>query len=410
MSPNSATTLEIEDLQAAVLHPRPTPYAGTLILVRVDDRRNGRELVRRLIPPLPSAGVGPKRQSWGALALTSGGRRALGVPEESLATFPVEFREGMAARAEMLGDADESAAEHWEAPIAGGSRSHGNPAKGIRVGRSMVAWLAAVSALIWLLPCDGLAAEALELKFDGTVVARQFMQVAPQVSGAVSRILFVPGQRVAQGDVLFELDADVFKIDVSAAQSELDEARARLSLAADEAARQAQLMEHNAAPAARAKQTAIEVQIARAVVARKESALARAELALSRTRVVAPISGTVGRPHVAPGAFVDAKADTVLAEIAQLDPILVACYVSYVDRERFFKQAGTSSVPELFRRVTVSLELPSGRTYEHSGVPEFESAEIDRTTDMLTVWAGFSNPDNELVPGLKVRVTAHVSD
>jgi hypothetical protein len=44
MSPNSATTLGIEDLQAAVLHPRPTPYAGTLILVRVDDRRHGREL------------------------------------------------------------------------------------------------------------------------------------------------------------------------------------------------------------------------------------------------------------------------------------------------------------------------------------------------------------------------------
>jgi membrane fusion protein, multidrug efflux system len=350
--------------------------------------------------------VGAKRQSWAALALTFEGLRALGGPEESPAT--VEFREGMAARAEILGDADESAPDHLEAPMAGGSRN--GFAKGIRVGRSMVAWLAALSALIWLLPCDGLAAEALELKFDGTVVARQFMQVAPQVSGAVSRILFVPGQRVAQGDVLFELDADVFKIDVSAAQSELDEARARLSLAADEAARQAQLMEHSATPAARAKQTAIEVQIARAVVARKESALARAELALSHTRVVAPISGTVGRPHVAPGAFVDAKADTVLAEIAQLDPILVACYVSYVDRERFFKEAGTSSVPELFRRVTVSLELPSGRTYEHSGVPEFESAEIDRTTDMLTVWAGFSNPDNELVPGLKVRVTAHVSE
>jgi hypothetical protein len=49
MSPNSATTLGIEDLQAAVLHPRPTPYAGTLILVRVDDG----ELVRRLIPFLP---------------------------------------------------------------------------------------------------------------------------------------------------------------------------------------------------------------------------------------------------------------------------------------------------------------------------------------------------------------------
>jgi len=101
----------------------------------------------------------------------------------------------------------------------------------------------------------------------------------------------MPRPRALPPSALFELDADVFKIDVSAAQSELDEARARLSLAADEAARQAQLMEHNAAPAARAKQTAIEVQIVRAVVARKESALARAELALSHTHVVAPISG-----------------------------------------------------------------------------------------------------------------------
>jgi multidrug efflux pump subunit AcrA (membrane-fusion protein) len=92
--------------------------------------------------------------------------------------------------------------------------------------------------------------------------------------------------------------------------------RARLSLAEDEAGRQAQLMEHNAGIAARAKQTAIEVEIARAIVARKESALSRAELALSRAHVVASISGTVGRPHVAPGAFVEAKAGTVLAEIA----------------------------------------------------------------------------------------------
>jgi hypothetical protein len=68
-----------------------------------------------------------------------------------------------------------------------------------------------------------------------------------------------------------------------------------------------------------------------------------------------------------PGAFVEAKAGTVLAEIAQLDPILVACYVPYADRERSFKHAGTSSVPELFGKITVSLELPTGRTYEHTG-------------------------------------------
>ena len=38
--------LELHDIQAAIVHPRPAPYVGKLVLVRVDDRYNGRELMR----------------------------------------------------------------------------------------------------------------------------------------------------------------------------------------------------------------------------------------------------------------------------------------------------------------------------------------------------------------------------
>src|SRR5215510_7782392 len=41
---------------------------------------------------------------WVTVAFTWNGLRALGVDEASLATFPEEFRQGMVARAEMLGD------------------------------------------------------------------------------------------------------------------------------------------------------------------------------------------------------------------------------------------------------------------------------------------------------------------
>jgi deferrochelatase/peroxidase EfeB len=39
------------------------------------------------------------------------------VPAESLATFPSEFQQGMAARADYIGDVGESAPENWEAPL-----------------------------------------------------------------------------------------------------------------------------------------------------------------------------------------------------------------------------------------------------------------------------------------------------
>ena len=52
-----------------------------------------------------------------AVALSFQGLKALGVPEESLATFPPEFQQGMAARAAELGDVGENAPEHWEKPL-----------------------------------------------------------------------------------------------------------------------------------------------------------------------------------------------------------------------------------------------------------------------------------------------------
>ena len=232
----------------------------------------------------------------------------------------------------------------------------------------------------------------------------------PKVDGVVSRILFAPGQRVSEGDVLFELDADDYAIDVRIAQSELAEARARLSMAEDAAERQAELLRKNATAKQLARQTEIEVEIARAIVAHNEGALAKAQLALSRTHVVAPLSGTVGRPHVAPGAFVEATTGTVLAEIAQLDPILISFNVPYLERQRAFDKAGTSTVSELFQRSTLSLELPSGRIYEHSGKSEYSGGEIDQSTGMMTLWAEFSNPGNVLVPGLKVRVISRLVD
>jgi Dyp-type peroxidase family len=113
--------LDLEDIQAGALQSRPTPYAGVYLGLRIDDRQQGRELLRRLIPLLDSvADFHPEQQVSIGVALTFAGLGALGVPAASLASFPPEFREGMAARADLLGDVGENAPEHWEQPFATG--------------------------------------------------------------------------------------------------------------------------------------------------------------------------------------------------------------------------------------------------------------------------------------------------
>ena len=52
---NRATSiLELDDIQSGVLHQRPSPYVGTYLLLRIDDRDAGRELVERLYPVVDS--------------------------------------------------------------------------------------------------------------------------------------------------------------------------------------------------------------------------------------------------------------------------------------------------------------------------------------------------------------------
>ncbi|MCG5221101.1 Dyp-type peroxidase [Streptosporangium sp. KLBMP 9127] len=119
MSERTHAMLELDDIQRGVLSPRPTPYAATYILFRIDDRAHGRELMRRASAVVTSAAdsMSPLGETWVSVAVSNQGLKALGVPRESLDTFAWEFRQGMAARATALGDTGESAPENWESPL-----------------------------------------------------------------------------------------------------------------------------------------------------------------------------------------------------------------------------------------------------------------------------------------------------
>ena len=105
-SPEQAIRLELDDIQRGALNERPSPYVGSYLLLRIDDRVAGRELVRRLAQFVDTGhpSLDPTHDASMTVAFTYEGLKALGVPQESLDSFAPEFREGMAARAAELGD------------------------------------------------------------------------------------------------------------------------------------------------------------------------------------------------------------------------------------------------------------------------------------------------------------------
>jgi len=115
---------ELSDIQGNVLRGYTYPCAAYLFL-RIDDVAKARELMKRMLPVVASAEEwtdGPPDTAL-HVAFTYAGLAAIGLPEEMLASFPQAFREGMAARAERLGDRGPSAPEHWE-PGLGTGEAH----------------------------------------------------------------------------------------------------------------------------------------------------------------------------------------------------------------------------------------------------------------------------------------------
>jgi len=119
--PRATVTVDLDDIQATVLRYRPEPYYGTHVMLHVADARVGREFVRRLTPHVDSAADWWRAgQSWISVGISYSGLVALGVPRDSLDSFPEAFRAGMAARAGQLRDDGDNAPAHWDAPFGSG--------------------------------------------------------------------------------------------------------------------------------------------------------------------------------------------------------------------------------------------------------------------------------------------------
>jgi Dyp-type peroxidase family len=119
MSKTAIPVLDISDIQATVLRPRPSPYKGEYVVLRINDAAQGREMLHRIIPYIAPAVDWwvPSIPAWLGIAFTYQGLKALGLPQESLDSFPEEFRQGMAARASILNDIGDNAPANWEQPL-----------------------------------------------------------------------------------------------------------------------------------------------------------------------------------------------------------------------------------------------------------------------------------------------------
>lgn len=230
-------------------------------------------------------------------------------------------------------------------------------------------------------------------------------EVRPQVGGLILERLFAEGADVKAGDVLYRIDPASYEVAFAMARANLQRAEAGLSTSSTRSRRIAALVEKEIASKQDSDDASGSVLAYRADVAAARAAVEAAKLDLERTKVLAPISGRIGRSSVMQGALV-APYQTPLAVVQQLDPIYVDIVRSSVEvlRMRRALASGALARPDGGAGAAkVELVLEDGTRYPHPGRLEFADATVDQATSAITLRAVFPNPDLELLPGMYVR-------
>jgi multidrug efflux system membrane fusion protein len=250
--------------------------------------------------------------------------------------------------------------------------------------------------------------------FTGTTRAVESVEIRARVGGVLEQQLFAPADIVDAGDVLFIIEPDQYR-------AARDEAVAMLrSAVADSALKESNLeriqiaIETNAVSRQDLDRAQAERDAAVAAVLGARARLSRAQLDYDYTSVRSPIVGQVGRRQVDPGNLVGYGDQTLLTTVNRLRPLHVYFNApEWVVLQMLRQMEGAGATEDLDdpdaleRKPTVSVLVGTAADedrFPFEGTIDFIGNTVDPTTGTIELRAVFENEDQQLFPGLFVRV------
>lgn len=245
---------------------------------------------------------------------------------------------------------------------------------------------------------------AVEQEYVGQTAGSREIEIRARVNGIVHKRFFEEGTIVKSGQPLFRLDSAVYAAVSDQAEAAVGTAEANLKQAEREFNRLKPLIEAKAISQKEWDAAASALDVAKAQHKQARAQLASARVDLAYTSVNAPITGVIGRALKVEGSLAIAANDSLLATMAQTDPMHVNFSVAERDRNELQAElaAGTLILPKA--GYTVRLKSTDGQWLKPAGKMNFRDYKADANTGAYAARAEFANPENTLSPGQFVRV------
>jgi len=181
------------------------------------------------------------------------------------------------------------------------------------------------------------------------------VNVGSRISGTVVSLPVAVGEHVVIGQLLAELDATALEAQADEARADVALSEPRIELAGSILRRRQQLAENGLASVEDLDTAENDLAVARAQLQADQARLRTAEIALSYTRVTAPINGVVAEVSTREGETVAAAfAAPNFVTIIDLDRLEVLAYVDETDIGRVFVGQRASFTVDTYPNVEIS--------------------------------------------------------
>ena len=244
-------------------------------------------------------------------------------------------------------------------------------------------------------------------EFVGQVSGFKDIAIRARVEGYLEGIHFEEGSRVEKGSLLYTLESQPFEAAVAAQMSMVAEAKTAYAKAESDLRRIKPLAAAKAVSESDLDSAVAMYEASIAGMDAAEANLRAANIQLSYTKILAPISGLIGMTKAKVGDFVGREPNPVILNVvSQIDTVLVQFFIT--ENQYLFAARRLSSLQDPADKdpdeADLELILSDGSVYGHKGVFDFADRGVDPSTGAMMVQASFPNPDELLRPGQFAKV------
>lgn len=253
-----------------------------------------------------------------------------------------------------------------------------------------------------LLPVMAITTEntTTEAEYPAAIQGTVDVEIRPQVSGNLDRVLVDEGAYVTKGQSLFKINERPYREQLNNALASLHAAEASYINAQLEVDKLTPLVQNKVVSDYQLKSAKASQKIAAANIEQAKAIAASAKINLGYTTIKAPVNGYIGRLPKKQGSLVSATDIDALTTLSDVQEVYAYFSLSETDFIQFKSQYAGSSIGDKIKKLPpVTLILADNSAYPQTGKIDMVDGQFDKTTGAITVRAKFSNPYKTLRSG-----------